>query len=188
MHLFCNDYDNTNINDNDNLSNIYYHSSTILMTQNMLNITTYGDNTNSRIYKRKQQQNWGKYTVNRFTSATSSRSQSRLARIMTKKLIFYQRNSNRKLLKLNERINSLVSHLTVYWNQLKTSNDYINSYQSIQWDIHVLTHDDSVEPCALYHIMQNSDVLVTSHGFQEIGKYFVDYILFNLYIYKLINL
>jgi hypothetical protein len=65
------------------------------------------------------------------------------------KMVFYQRDRTRRFEQLAETLPLVKSVLP-----------------SSQWEFHVLYHDNDRSPCELAHFLQDTDVLVTPHGFQ----------------------
>jgi hypothetical protein len=84
------------------------------------------------------------------------------------KLVAYQRDLTRKIDNLDEALKSLKSQL------------------SADWTIHVLMHDSARSPCELMHALRDTDVLLTSHGFQSMLILFMPSpsLLFEVYPYR----
>lgn len=86
------------------------------------------------------------------------------------KLVVYQRDLSRKLLQQDESI-------TLLRSLLPNADD---------WHIQVLMHSSTRSPCSLAHILHNTDVLLTPHGFQSMLLLFLPLpsILFEIFPYK----
>ena len=65
------------------------------------------------------------------------------------KLVIYERDSNRHFAGLSDLLKNLRSTL------------------SSSWDVRLLTHDESIHPCLLHHVLRDADVYLTTHGFQS---------------------
>ncbi|CAN0390427.1 unnamed protein product, partial [Discosporangium mesarthrocarpum] len=65
------------------------------------------------------------------------------------RLVIYQRDYDRKLLRVEEVQESLQSRL------------------GEEWEVMTIIHDNSHEPCWLYTQLMEADVLLTPHGFQS---------------------
>jgi hypothetical protein len=73
----------------------------------------------------------------------------------TWKLTLYERDANRHFAGLDALLHNLDARLDA------------------QWDINVLVHNEDVHPCHIYHELHNTDVYVTTHGFQSTAVMFM---------------
>jgi hypothetical protein len=105
-----------------------------------------------------------------------------LHRIRRKRLLVYQRNSNRKFVNLYESLHFLISSISngggignsrSGCNNLNHKDKQSNCESDVEWTIDVLHHDDTLDPCVLFYILQSTDILLTTHGFQEISMFYV---------------
>lgn len=70
------------------------------------------------------------------------------------KMIFYQRDRNRRMMNLPSVLEGL-------------------RLRSPHWVFVIAQHSEQRAPCALFHLMQSADVLVTTHGFQMMSMLFL---------------
>ena len=80
------------------------------------------------------------------------------------KLVVYQRNSNRKFSDLD----ALLQHLSAGLHGVRGIGD-----DKYHWKIHVLMHDENMQPCLLYHALADADLFLTTHGFQATALMFM---------------
>ncbi len=73
------------------------------------------------------------------------------------RILIYQRNEKRKLLNIEK---------------LWTADDRLNVLRKLypSLEIMVVDHDEDRNPCLIYQIYHQADILITSHGFQLTGK------------------
>lgn len=69
------------------------------------------------------------------------------------KLVIYERDKNRKFSDLQGML-----------------RDITGAMDTSMWDIDIIYHSESINPCKLQKVMATADVFLTSHGFQCIGK------------------
>lgn len=83
------------------------------------------------------------------------------------KLVVYQRNSNRKFSDLDGLLRELVRELQSHGSGADGGSS------SCSWDIEVLTHDESMQPCLLHHALRDADLFLSTHGFQATALMFM---------------
>lgn len=76
-------------------------------------------------------------------------------------LLIYERDQNRRLTNLNSIVNIVAT----------------DGILSELWENTVMKHDDNRMPCDLYQTFQRVDVLVTTHGFQLTGTFYLSKLL-----------
>jgi len=87
-------------------------------------------------------------------------------RVAERKLLIYQRNANRRFENIDERL----EHLVVEFNRRASLlPPMAGAPVTTVWEIYVLRHDDSIHPCEMVALFQQVDLLLTTHGFQEIS-------------------
>ena len=89
-------------------------------------------------------------------------------------LVIYQRNLNRRFKNLNDIVEALRSNISSSMihpiNQKNNFDSNGNNGTKKGWNVRVLHHHDELHPCLLYEVLNNADILLTSHGFQNTGK------------------
>lgn len=84
------------------------------------------------------------------------------------KLLVYQRDLNRQFSNFNDVLSQL------------------NGALGSQWAIDVLNHNEQIHPCVYYKALQETDIFLTTHGFQSIGIIFMrpGSVIFEVFPYK----
>ena len=78
-------------------------------------------------------------------------------------LTVYERNNNRHFVDLEHVLSQVVHFLTP-----TTSIQSPQSQTEIegQWEVRLVTHDENMSPCILHDTLRQTDVYLTTHGFQ----------------------
>lgn len=84
------------------------------------------------------------------------------------RLVLYQRDKTRKFSDIEELTFQLTKAL------------------SSKWIVQVISHEDDIHPCILYHTLSHADVFVTTHGFQSMALLFMKpgSVIFEVFPYK----
>lgn len=86
------------------------------------------------------------------------------------KMVFYQRDKNRRFINLLHVLETLHKNFDL----------------GKSWQMKIIVHDETMNPCIIYHHLANADLFVTAHGFQSTALLFLKpgAVLFEVFPYK----
>jgi hypothetical protein len=108
------------------------------------------------------------------------------------KLVIYLRDANRKFANFDAAFEQIIrvadgmepsddindNSNNNIWNQYfvrhrrkQHFSKNVMLYQGKRWSVYIVKHVENINPCLLHEILKDADMMLTTHGFQCMGKY-----------------
>ena len=84
-----------------------------------------------------------------------------------KRLIMYQRDIDRRFLNLESVQEVITKELQKQEEECKQVDNVNSKKRCSSWTVEIIYHNELTDPCWLYKQMYDTDMLVTTHGFQS---------------------